>query len=162
MAAAKQRALRSVSKRAKTIDSAADDACIKPSEANRPTPETIRRVREGCEMLATGASRETVIKHYEEKYNLQNRQARDYYYAAIRTLIPREYDAWRDGMIAVNIARLEQIIESEMKSGGNKKLAKEAIDSINKVLGAGRESITVGVNNDNNTNTQQFIIKFDK
>ena len=161
MAAAKQRALRSVSKRAKTIDGAAEDACIKPSEANRPTPETIRRVREGCEMLATGASRETVIKHYEEKYNLQNRQARDYYYAAIRTLIPREYDSWRDGMIAVNIARLEQIIESEMKDGGNKKLAKEAIDSINKVLGAGSNGVQIGIQNDKQTDTQQIIVKFD-
>ena len=150
-----------MSKRAKTIDGAAEDACIKPSEANRPTPETIRRVREGCEMLATGASRETVIKHYEEKYNLQNRQARDYYYAAIRTLIPREYDSWRDGMIAVNIARLEQIIESEMKDGGNKKLAKEAIDSINKVLGAGSNGVQIGIQNDKQTDTQQIIVKFD-
>lgn len=150
-----------MSKRTKTIDGAADDACIKPSEANRPTPETIRRVREGCEMLATGASRETVIKHYEEKYNLQNRQARDYYYAAIRTLIPREYDSWRDGMIAVNIARLEQIIESEMKDGGNKKLAKEAIDSINKVLGAGSNGVQIGIQNDKQTDTQQIIVKFD-
>lgn len=152
---------RNAIKRKTAVKKAQEDITIKPSRTEKPTPETIRRVREGGEMLAGGASRETVIKHYEEKYNLQNRQARDYYYAAIRTLIPRDYDRWRDGMIATNIARLEQIIESEMKDGGNKKLAKEAIDSINKVLGAGSNGVQIGIQNDKQTDTQQIIVKFD-
>lgn len=161
MAGGGRNAIKAV-RRNTTVEKAREDITIKPSRTEKPTPETMRRVAEGSKMLAEGASRETVIAHYETKYNLQNRQARDYYYAAIRTLLPIRYDEWREGMIATNIARLERIIEAEMKEGGNKKLAKEAIDSINKVLGAGRESITVGVSNDNENNTQEFIIKFNQ
>ena len=63
-------------------------------------------------------------------------------------------------IIQANIERLEHIIEKAMELG-QYKIAREAIDSLNKMLGL-NNGLQIGVQTDNDNNTQQIFIKFDQ
>ena len=145
-----------VGKRAKTTVS------MRPSEEWSAEPQTIMRVDEIAQMISDGKSRTTIQNYIKDNYGVQDRQARAYYNAALRLLIPDEdkYDEYRKALIQANIDRLEKMIEKMID--GNRddmKLAKECIAELNKLIGMGdKTNIMINKNDDEET----FIIQIDK
>ena len=144
-----------VGKRAKTT------VTMRPSEEWSAEPQTIMRVDEIAQMISDGKSRTTIQNYIKENYGVQDRQARAYYNAALRLLIPDEdkYDEYRKALIQANIDRLEKMIEKMID--GNRddmKLAKECIAELNKLIGMGDKTNIMINKNDEET----FIIQIDK
>lgn len=145
-----------VGKRAKTT------VTMRPSEEWSAEPQTIMRVDEIAQMISDGKSRTTIQNYIKDNYGVQDRQARAYYNAALRLLIPDEdkYDEYRKALIQANIDRLEKMIEKMID--GNRddmKLAKECIAELNKLIGMGdKTNIMINKNDDEET----FIIQIDK
>ena len=123
-------------------------------------PATVMKVQEAARMISDGKSRATIIETLQEKYHIGYDQAKHLYGAGIRFLIPEDEDKYRKELIVKNIARLETIIENTMNDR-QWKVAREAIDSLNKMIGIGNGGFQVAVQNDAENNTQQIYIKFD-
>lgn len=123
-------------------------------------PATVLKVQEAAKMITEGKSRATIIETLQDKYGIGYDQAKHLYGAGIRFLIPEDEDKYRKELIVKNIARLETIIENSM-TDRQWKIAREAIDSLNKMIGIGNGGFQVAVNTDKENNTQQIYIKFD-
>lgn len=123
-------------------------------------PATVMKVQEAARMISDGKSRATIIETLQDKYHIGYDQAKHLYGAGIRFLIPEDEDKYRKELIVKNIARLETIIENTMNDR-QWKVAREAIDSLNKMIGIGNGGFQVAVQNDAENNTQQIYIKFD-
>lgn len=134
---------------------------LRPSSKYTAEPRTQERIIHLADMIAKGATRPTIMKYIQDEYHIKEHTAKRYYSAAMRYLLPENEPEFRKELIAKNIARLETIIEKGMKDDSNLKLAKEAIDSLNRMLGLGSGGVQVAVNNDKETDTQQIYIKFE-
>lgn len=147
-----------VGKRAKTTVS------MRPSEEWSAEPQTIMRVDEVAQMISNGKSRQTCQQWIKDTYGVQDRQARAYYSAALRLLIPDEdkYDEYRKALIQANIDRLEKIIEVCIESNDANMLsqARQCVAELNKMLGVTSQN-TVMINK-NDEGDEQIIISFDK
>lgn len=121
-----------------------------------PTTVTRERVIELADMLAKGKSRPTMIKYITENYGVTPRTAGDYYEAAVRYLVPEDWQSFRDEVIAKNIQSLQYIVEKTMEKE-NYKLATEAINTLNKIFNGGNQ-VTIAKDNNNNEVIQ---IKFE-
>ena len=126
-------------------------------EGEKPTPLTIVRAEEMAKLVSQGKSRETIIQASMEKYGIKRAQAQRIWCAAVEFLMPDDEDAYRKKLIQANFERLETIIERALETN-QLKVARDAIDSMNKMLGIGH-GIQVGIRNDANNNTQEFIVK---
>ena len=126
----------------------------------RPTAATVGRTLELAKMLSKGKSRQTVIDYAMSTYQINETQAKRYYSAATKYLLPEDMDEFRKGLIQANMERLEHIIEKCMEQG-QWKVAREAIDSLNKMFGV-TGGVQVGIQTDNENNTQQIVIKFNE
>lgn len=145
-----------VGKRAKTTVS------MRPSEEWSAEPETIMRVDEIAQMISDGKSRKTIQQYIKDNYGVKDRQARCYYSAALRLLIPdeSEFDEYRKGLIQANIDRLEKIIERSITGNTqDMKVAKDCISELNKMMGLG-DKTNIMINK--NDNEETFIIQIDK
>lgn len=144
-----------VGKRAKTTVS------MRPSDEWSAEPQTIMRVDEIAQMISDGKSRKTIQQYIKDNYGVKERQARAYYTAALRLLIPdeSEYDEYRKGLIQANIDRLEKIIERSITGNTqDMKVAKDCISELNKMMGLGdKTNIMINKNNEEET----FIIQID-
>lgn len=125
--------------------------CMRPSEKWSAEPETIRRVNELAKMISAGKSRDTIQKYAMEEYQIKDAQARAYYRAALRTLIPDEkhFDEYRRGLIEANLNRLEKIVEKCIDSNDANMLAnaRQAIAEINRmVMGGNENKVTIAKN----------------
>lgn len=145
-----------VGKRAKTTVS------MRPSDEWSAEPQTIMRIDEIAQMISDGKSRSTIQKYIKDNYGVKDAQARTYYRAALRVLIPDEdkYDEYRKALIQANIDRLEKMIEKNID--GNRddmKLAKECISELNKLIGMG-DKTNIMINR--NDNEETFVIQIDK
>ncbi len=125
----------------------------------QPTAMTVGRILEIAKMLSKGKSRQTAIEYAMSHYNINEAQAKRYYSAATKYLLPDDVDEFRKGLIQANMDRLETIIEKCMEQG-QWKVAREAIDSLNKMFGV-TGGVQVGIQTDKENNTQQIVIKFD-
>lgn len=123
-------------------------------------PATVLKVQEAAKMISDGKSRATIIELLQNKYGIGYDQAKHLYGAGIRFLIPEDEDNFRKELIVKNIARLETIIENSMDDR-QWKIAREAIDSLNKMIGIGNGGFQIAVNNDKDNNTQQIYVRFD-
>lgn len=130
------------------------------SNKKLPSEVSLQKVIEASKLLAKGKSRQYVIDYAKEHYGVCESQAKRYYSAAVRMLLPDDMEEFRKGLIQANIERLEHIIEKAMELG-QYKIAREAIDSLNKMLGL-NSGLQIGVQTDNDNNTQQIFIKFDQ
>lgn len=101
------------------------------SESEAPT---IQRVMQIAERVSKGESRMGLQQWMQENWKIGDRQARAYYMAAVRYLIPDNEDEYRKGLIQANLNRLETIVENTM-NGKNYQAAIQAIREINRVLG---------------------------
>lgn len=121
-----------------------------------PTTITRERVIELSQMLAKGKSRPTLIKYITENYGITPGMADKYYEAAVRYLVPEDWQSFRDEVIAKNIQSLQYIVEKTMEKE-NYKLATEAINTLNKIFNGGNQ-VTIAKDNNNNEVIQ---IKFE-
>ncbi len=95
-----------------------------------------------------------------EHYDINEAQAKRYYAADARYHKTEDMDELRKGLIQANMERLETIIE-ECMARGQYKVARDAIDSLNKMFGV-TGGVQIGIQTDNENNTQQVVIKFDQ
>ena len=108
--------------------------------------------------ITKGMSRARAIEYAMEHFNVGDAQAQNYYKAAMRYLLPEDMEEYRRNLCQANIDRLERIIDKAMEQE-QWKIAREAIDSLNKMIGLWGNQIQVGIKNDPNNNTSEFIIQ---
>lgn len=131
------------------------DILLRPTEQWATTPQTIERVTSLAKMLSEGMSRKNAQEWIMTNYDVSARQARAYYSAALRYLIPDNEEEYKRGLIQSNIDRLETIIERTMAEGSaDYKSAIAAIKEINRLVAPNENSIEVA------TKDAAFRIKF--
>ena len=131
------------------------DIMLKPSDEWKANPQTIERVTNLAKMLSEGMSRKNAQEWIMTHYDVSGRQARAYYSAALRYLIPDNEEEYKKGLIQANINRLETIIERTMAEGSaDYKSAIAAIKEINRRVAPNENSIEVA------TKDAAFRIKF--
>ena len=131
------------------------DILLRPTEQWTTTPQTIERVTALAKMISEGMSRKNVQEWIMTHYDVSGRQARAYYSAALRYLIPDNAEEYKRGLIQANINRLETIIERTMAEGSaDYKSAIAAIKEINRLVAPNENSIEVA------TKDAAFRIKF--
>lgn len=131
------------------------DIMLKPSDEWKANPQTIERVTNLAKMLSKGMSRKSAQEWIMTNYDVSARQARAYYSAALRYLIPDNEEEYKRGLIQSNIDRLETIIERTMAEGSaDYKSAIAAIKEINRLVAPNENSIEVA------TKDAAFRIKF--
>ena len=131
------------------------DIMLKPSDEWKANSQTIERVTNLAKMLSEGMSRKSAMEWIMTNYGVGDRQARAYYTAALRYLIPDNEEEYKRGLIQANINRLETIIERTMAEGSaDYKSAIAAIKEINRLVAPNENSIEVA------TKDAAFRIKF--
>lgn len=131
------------------------DIMLKPSDEWKANPQTIERVTTLARKLSKGMSRKSAQEWIMTHYDVSARQARAYYSAALRYLIPDNEEEYKRGLIQSNIDRLETIIERTMAEGSaDYKSAIAAIKEINRLVAPNENSIEVA------TKDSAFRIKF--
>lgn len=132
------------------------------NSTNGSVPEelTMLRINEVAKLISKGKSRATCIEYIMNTYDLAYNTAKNYYVTAIKSLYRLDDDV-RKGLIQANIDRLEKIIESCIEgNSAEKKVARECITELNKMLGVTSQN-TVMINK-NDEGDEQIIISFDK
>ena len=131
------------------------DILLRPTEQWTTTPQTIERIISLAKMISEGMSRKNAQEWIMTHYDVSGRQARAYYSAALRYLIPDNEEEYKRGLIQSNIDRLETIIERTMAEGSaDYKSAIAAIKEINRLVAPNDNSIEVA------TKDAAFRIKF--
>lgn len=131
------------------------DILLRPTEQWTTTPQTTERIISLAKMLSEGMSRKSAQEWIMTNYDVSARQARAYYSAALRYLIPDNEEEYKRGLIQTNINRLETIIERTMAEGtADYKSAIAAIKEINRLVAPNENSIEVA------TKDAAFRIKF--
>ena len=131
------------------------DILLRPSEQWTTKPQTIERIISVAKMLSEGMSRKSALEWIMTNYEVGDRQARAYYTAALRYLIPDNEEEYKRGLIQANINRLETIIERTMAEGSaDYKSAIAAIKEINRLVAPNESSIEVA------TKDAAFRLKF--
>lgn len=131
------------------------DIMLKPSDEWKANSQTIERVTNLAKMISEGISRKSAQEWIMTNYDVSARQARAYYSAALRYLIPDNEEEYKRGLIQSNIDRLETIIERTMAEGSaDYKSAIAAIKEINRLVAPNENSIEVA------TKDAAFRIKF--
>lgn len=131
------------------------DILLRPTEQWTTTPKTIDRIISLAKMISEGMSRKSAQEWIMTNYEVGDRQARAYYSAALRYLIPDNEEEYKRGLIQSNIDRLETIIERTMAEGSaDYKSAIAAIKEINRLVAPNENSIEVA------TKDAAFRIKF--
>lgn len=131
------------------------DILLRPTEQWTTTPQTTEKIISLAKMISEGMSRKNVQEWIMANYGVGDRQARAYYSAALRYLIPDNEEEYKRGLIQANINRLETIIERTMAEGSTDyKSAIAAIKEINRLVAPNENSIEVA------TKDAAFRIKF--
>ncbi len=123
----------------------------------KPIAKTEAQVIMLSKEITKGMSRARAIEYAMTNFHVGPDQAANYYKAAMRYLLPEDMEEYRKNLCQANIDRLERIIDVAMEKE-QWKIAREAIDSLNKMLGI-YGGVQVGIKNDPENNTQEFIIK---
>ena len=131
------------------------DILLRPTEQWTTTPQTTERIISLAKMISEGMSRKNAQEWIMAHYDVSGRQARAYYSAALRYLIPDNEEEYKRGLVQANINRLETIIERTMAEGSaDYKSAIAAIKEINRLIAPNDNSIEVA------TKDAAFRIKF--
>ena len=128
---------------------------VSPGNAFRITPASEYRVIETAKKICNGDSKQTCLDYIMEAQVCGMQQARMYYQAALNWLIPDDLPAYKQGLIAANMERLEKIVEECIKHKDDKnrgsdylRVAKDALAEMNKALGVGHGRVTVAENDE--------------
>lgn len=114
------------------------------------------------DMIAQGKSRQSIIKYLTDQ-GINQKTASCLYYEALKDMTPSPdlLDDYKKGIVVQNLDRLENIINNTLSGNtGDKKVALQAIDTLNKMIGAYAGNNGVTINKDNQGN-EQIIIKFE-
>ena len=135
------------------------DAGIYLREGQPPTSITIARVNYLAEMLASGRSDSKVRKYITTEYEVKDeRTIESYMAAAYRLITPTDWTAEKERLAAKNIKTLQTIIDKTLDKE-QYKVAREAIDSLNKMLGlTGGNSVLIAKDDKGN---EAIKISFD-
>lgn len=117
-----------------------------------------------AERISKGEPREKLVKELVAG-GMDRTKATRYYYEALKEITPEDtiLDAYKKGMMQVNLNRLETIIETSLNGNyQEKQVALKAIAELNKMLGlAQTDKVTIA--QQNKDGEQQIIhISFDK
>ena len=128
---------------------------VPPGNAFSITPASEFRVIETAKKICNGDSKQTCLDYIMEAQGCGIQQARMYYQAALNWLIPDDLPAYKQGLIAANMERLEKIVEECIKHKDDKnrgsdylRVAKDALAEMNKALGVGHGRVTVAENDE--------------
>ena len=123
---------------------------VPPGEAFTVTPATEYRVIEVAKKICNGESKQTCLEYIMDSQGCKIQQARYYYQAALNWLIPDDLPAYKQGLLAANMERLEKIVEDciarkddPRKGSDYLRVAKDALAEMNKVLGVGSNRVVV-------------------
>ena len=129
------------------------------SKVAKSRPNVENRVIMLAKEITKGMSRTRAIEYAMEHFEVAESQAKKYYNAAMRYLLPEDVEEYRKNLFQANMDRLEGIIDKCMEQG-QYKLATEAINALNKMLGL-NNGLQIGIATDKQNDTQQIVIKFD-
>lgn len=127
---------------------------VAPGNAFSTTPATEYRVISVAKMITEGKSKQTCLDYIQDAQGCGLQQARMYYQAALNWLIPDDLPAYKQGLLAANLERLEKIVEDCVAKKDDRhgsdylRVAKDAIAEMNKVLGVGHGRVVVSENTD--------------
>lgn len=122
----------------------ASQISMRPSEEWLPETQTEKRVLDVAQLITKGWSRSSVQTYIRENFKVGERQARAYFSAAIRFLMPDDMEKYRAELIQQNISRLETIVEETMKDDSrNYNAAISAIKELNNLINPYRNNIEV-------------------
>lgn len=110
-------------------------------------PETEVYILQIADMICKGKTREACLDYIREAKDISLPQAKQYYDAAIRSLVPDDMDDYKKQMMAKNFRRLEKIVEKGMTDDRDLKLAKEAIAELNRMIGITGNKVAMGKEN---------------
>lgn len=144
----------------RSTDKLAKSSKVSVGNYKLPSEVSLARVIEASKLLAKGKSRQYVIDYAMKNFGVELAQAKRYYTAAVRYLIPEDMEEYRKGLIQQNVERLETIVEKSMEEGDWKN-ARETIAEINKMCGLTGSGVQFAINTDKENNSQQILIKFD-
>ena len=105
------------------------------------------KVKEIARMLSKGKSKTTILDSIQEKYGLSQARVLDLYYEAVKFLLPKDEQKFKEEIITKNVERLDRIVEETMESK-NYKEATKAIAELNKMAGITSNNIKVGMQTD--------------
>ena len=116
-----------------------------------------------AERISKGEPREKLVKELVDG-GMDRTKATRYYYEALKEITPEDtiLDAYKKGMMQVNLNRLETIIETSISGNSqDKQVALKAIAELNKMLGLSNDTNKVTVAN-NKEGEQIIQIEFSK
>lgn len=116
-----------------------------------------------AERISKGEPREKLVKELVAG-GMDRTKATRYYYEALKEITPEDtiLDAYKKGMMQVNLNRLETIIETSISGNSqDKQVALKAIAELNKMLGLSNDTNKVTVAN-NKEGEQIIQIEFSK
>lgn len=112
--------------------------------------------------ISKGQSRASIVQTLVDD-GITYRNAQQLFYEAMKDMTPdiNLLDDYKRGIMQQNLDRLEKIINSSIEGNtGEKKVALQAIDTLNKMLGIySGNNVTI---NKNQEGDEQIIISFDK
>lgn len=118
---------------------------------------TMLKVEEMAKRISKGESKTKTIEHIMDKYGLSYKRCSDLYYEAVKFLLPKDEQKFREELQAVNTERLNKIVDEcmESKDWNN---ATKAIAELNKMGGVTSNGIKVGVRTDGDGNSE-FVVQ---
>lgn len=124
----------------------------KPGENASPT--TTERVYQIADKIIEGMPRYRLIEWIKKRYSIKDVQAKRYYDAALKYLLPSEdeLEDFQAKMQAKLLARYEELYQDAV-SRHSTKIAKEILDSMAKIYGIGGNN-SVKIRDDVNGNKE--------
>lgn len=138
----------------KRIQRDAIDFNTKDGPIRKPTA---LKVHDMAKMIAKGESKDKTIEKTMNKYGISYGRASDLYYEAVKFLLPKDENQFRQEIQALNVERLNRIVDECMESK-NWKEATKAIAELNKMAGITSNGVKVGMRTDGDGNNE-FIIQ---
>jgi len=108
-----------------------------------PRLETELRINYITDALVKSAwTRYDVVQYCKDTYGLSETQGEKYYTAAVKNILPKNPEAYRETLIARNMATLENMLKKCLDRE-NFKQANEVIKTINSMLGVGGKQVEI-------------------
>ena len=124
-----------------------------------PRLETELRINYITDALVKSAwTRYDVVQYCKDTYGLSETQGEKYYTAAVKNILPKNPEAYRETLIARNMATLERMLKKSLE-GENLKMADRIIRTINSMLGVGTKDVEIK-DKDSNGDERTITISF--
>lgn len=116
-------------------------------DTKRSTVATAARIYELAELITTkGYGRMAIKKYAEEKYGISDVQSERYWTAALKLLMPKDPEKYREALIGRNFSVLENLLQKALDSNDTK-TALDVVKVMNALLGAGGKQVEINDKN---------------